>query len=205
MEPVAIAGRPEGAAPRYVRIVRHLGSRRLGIADAATGRQEREVDVNRLHEFPTRNGIPRRNGYALVETSEWLWELLGRALREHPYTITAMSMDQSVSRGGFVRLEPQPALEAVRLLVATLEAAGWTVEPATIYPDELRIRYQGRNRCPSMYAVPSEGRQYCTRWRGHPDEHQDDRTLHQWDDDNPQPPAWWLPGQRLPGHEPAGT
>jgi hypothetical protein len=69
-----------------------------------------------------------------------------------------------------VRLEQQPALEAVRILVATLEAADWTVEPATIYDDELRVRYQGRNRCPSMYAAPPEGRQYGTRWRGHSDE-----------------------------------
>jgi hypothetical protein len=51
------------------------------IADAATGRREREVDVNRLHEFPTRNGVARRTGYALVETTEWLWALAGRSLR----------------------------------------------------------------------------------------------------------------------------
>ncbi|MEU4012323.1 hypothetical protein [Streptomyces pseudogriseolus] len=50
-----------------------------------------------------------------------------------------------------------------------------------------------------MYMAPGNGRQYCARWRGHSDEHQDDRTLYQWEDDAPQPPAWWLPGQRLPG------
>ncbi|MGW1039474.1 hypothetical protein [Streptomyces sp. NPDC002547] len=200
----APCGQPEGAAPRYVRIVRP-GGRRVRIADAATGRREREVDAGRLHEFPTHNGVPRRTGYTLVETSEWLWDLTGRALREYPYTVSATSIDQDVSRGGFVRLEAQPDLAAVRLLVAALEAANWTVEPATIYPDELRVRYQGQTRCPSMYAVPSEGRQYCTRWRGHSDEHQDDRTLYQWVDDTPQPPPWWLRGQRLPEQEPVSV
>ncbi|MFF5538550.1 hypothetical protein ACFY71_39905 [Streptomyces cinerochromogenes] len=39
---------------------------------------------------------------------------------------------------------------------------------------------------------PSGARHYCTRWGGHSDEHQDDRTLHEWVDDAPQPPAWWL-------------
>jgi hypothetical protein len=163
------------------------------IADAATGRREREVDVDRLHEFPTRNGVPRRTGYSLVQTTEWLWALTDKALRPYPYTISATAIDQDVSRGGFVRLERRPALEGVRLLVAALEAASWTVEPATLYDDELRVRYEGQHRCPSMDAVPSDGRQYCTRWRGHRDEHQDDRTLHQWEDNTPQPSAWWLP------------
>ncbi|MEV8544355.1 hypothetical protein [Streptomyces sp. NPDC051572] len=104
-----------------------------------------------------------------------------------------MSIDQDVSRGGFVRLERQPTLEAVRILVATLEAADWTVESTTVY-DELRVRYQGNNQCPSLNAVPFDGRQYCTRLRGHSDDHQDDRTLHRWEDDTPQAPAWWLPG-----------
>ncbi|MGW0844263.1 hypothetical protein ACWD26_29815 [Streptomyces sp. NPDC002787] len=193
----APCGQPEEAVTRCVRIVRP-GGKRVRIADAATGRREREVDVGRLHEFPTRNGVLRRTGYFLVETQEWLWYLTDRALRKYPYTVSSTSIGQDVSRGGYVRLERQPALEAVRILVATLEAADWTVEPATTYPDELRVRFQGRNRCPSMYVVPSEGRQYCTRWRGHSDEHQDDRTLHQWEDDAPQPPAWWLSGQGLP-------
>jgi hypothetical protein len=125
--------------------------------------------------------------------------LAGRALRQYPYAVSATSIAQDVRRGGFVRLEPQPALEGVRILVATLEAAAWIVEPATTYLDELRVRFQGQNRCPSMYMAPGNGRQYCTRWRGHSDEHQDDLTLYQWEDDAPQPPAWWLPGQRLPG------
>ncbi|MEV3967074.1 hypothetical protein AB0K68_02810 [Streptomyces sp. NPDC050698] len=90
----------------------------------------------------------------------------------------------------------------MRIFVATLEAADWTVEPATTYPDELRVRYQGRNQCPSMCVVPSEGRQYCTRWRGHDDEHRDDQTLHHWKDTTPQPPRWWLPGQTLSGPAP---
>jgi hypothetical protein len=127
------------------------------IADAATGRREREVDLSRLHEFPTRSRVPRRTGYALVETAEWLWALTGWALRQYPYTVSATSIDQDVSRGGFVRLERQPTLEAVRILVATLEAADWTVESTTVY-DELRVRYRGNNQCPSVYAVPSEGR-----------------------------------------------
>lgn len=134
-----------------------------------------------------------------------MWALTGRALRQYPYIISALSIGQDVSRGGIVRLEQPPVLEGVRILVATLEAADWTVEPATVYADELRVRYQGQNRCPSMYVAPSEGRQYCTRSRGHFDEHQDDRTLHQWEDDAPQPPAWWLPGQRLPEHAPTGA
>ncbi|WP_405844963.1 MULTISPECIES: hypothetical protein [unclassified Streptomyces] len=57
----------------------------------------------------------------------------------------------------------QFAVEAVRFQVAALEATDWTVEPTTIYADELRVRHQGENRCQSMYAVPSEGCQYCTR------------------------------------------
>ncbi|MFF9204302.1 hypothetical protein ACF1AE_21280 [Streptomyces sp. NPDC014986] len=194
----APCGQPKGAVSRYVRIVRP-GRERVRIADAATGRREREVDAGRLHEFPTRNGVERRSGYFLMETQDWLWDLTDRALRKYPYTIASTSIGQDVSRGGFVRLEAQSAVEAVRILVATLEAAAWTVEPATIYPDELRVRYQGQNRCPSMYVAPGEGRQYCTRWRGHSDEHQDDLTLHCWEDDTPQPLAWWLPGQRLPG------
>ncbi|MDX3803119.1 hypothetical protein [Streptomyces sp. AK04-3B] len=75
-----------------------------------------------------------------------------------------MSIGQDVSRGGTVRLEQQPTLEGVRMLVATLEAADRTVEPATVHADELRVRYQGQSRCPSMYVAPSEGSQYCTRW-----------------------------------------
>lgn len=184
----APCGQPEDAVARYVRIVRP-GGKRVRIADAATGRREREVDVNRLHEFPTRNGVERRTGYFLVETREWLWDLTDRALRKYPYTISSTSLGQDVSRGGFVRLEQGPAVEAVRILVATLEAAAWTVEPATTHIDELRVRFQGKNRCPSMYVAPGDGRQYCTRWRGHSDEHQDDLTLYQWQDDTPQPSA----------------
>ncbi len=60
----APCGPPEGAVTRYVRIVRP-GGKRVRIADAGTGRREREVDVNRLHEFPDRNGVARRTGYAL--------------------------------------------------------------------------------------------------------------------------------------------
>ncbi len=66
-------GPPEEAGARYVRIVRP-GGKRVLIADAATGGREREVDVGRLHEFPTRNGVPYRTGYALVETTDWLWD-----------------------------------------------------------------------------------------------------------------------------------
>nr|WTC14268.1 hypothetical protein OHA15_41290 [Streptomyces anthocyanicus] len=194
----APCGQPEPAVARYVRILRP-GGKRVRIADAATGRREREVDVNRLHEFPTRHGVERCTGYFLVETREWLWGLTDRALRKYPYTVSSTSLGQDVSRGGFVRLEPEPAVEAVRILVAALEAADWTVEPATTYPDELRVRFQGKNRCPAMYVAPGDGRQYCTRWRGHSDEHQDDLTLHQWQDDASQPPAWWMPGQRPPG------
>ena len=152
----APCGQPEDAVTRYMRIVRP-GGKRVRIADAATGRREREVDVGRLHEFPTRNGVLRRTGYFLVETQEWLWYLTDRALRKYPYTVSSTSIGQDVSRGGYVRLEPQPALEAVRILVAALGTADWTVEPATTYPDELRVRFQGRNRCPSMYVMPSEG------------------------------------------------
>ncbi|MFI6857908.1 hypothetical protein [Streptomyces sp. NPDC050416] len=80
--------------------------------------------------------------------------------------------------------------------------ADWTVEPTATAVDELRVRYRGKDHCPSMYAVPTEGRQYCTRWRGHRDNHQDDRTLHQWQDDAPQPPVWWLTDL---GPRPGGT
>ncbi|MGW0337072.1 hypothetical protein ACWD0J_35485 [Streptomyces sp. NPDC003011] len=168
------------------------------IADAATGRREREVDVNRLHQFPTRNGLVRRTGYALAETHEWLQNLTDRALRAYPYTISGSAIHQDVHRGGFLRLEPEPAVEAVRILVATLEAANWTVEPSATAGDELRVRYAGQHRCPSMHAIPSEGRQYCTRGRGHSDEHQDDETLYMWTDDTPQPAPWWLPRQSAP-------
>ncbi|KQW03303.1 hypothetical protein ASD08_44155 [Streptomyces sp. Root369] len=48
------------------------------------------------------------------------------------------------------RLDPNVALEAVRILVATLETADWTVEPTTTAVDELRVRYRGKNRCPWM-------------------------------------------------------
>lgn len=65
----APCGQPEGADPRYVRIMRP-GGRRVLIADAATGSRQREIDFNRLHEFPTRNGVPRRTGYALAESTE---------------------------------------------------------------------------------------------------------------------------------------
>jgi hypothetical protein len=40
------------------------------------------------------------------------------------------------------RLDPNVALQAVRILVATLETADWTVEPTTTTAvDELRVRY----------------------------------------------------------------
>ncbi|MEY9997516.1 hypothetical protein ABIE67_009635 [Streptomyces sp. V4I8] len=183
----APCGQPKETA-RYVRIVRP-GGKRVLIADAATGRREREVDANRLHEYPTRNGLPQRTGYALADTHEWLTLLTDLALRKYPYTISASAIDQDVRRGGYVRLEPNVALEA------TLETADWTVEPTTTAVDELRVRYRGKDRCPSMLIVPTEGRQYCTRWRDDHDEHQDDQTLHQWKDATPQPPAWWLTDQ----------
>ncbi|MDG9708190.1 hypothetical protein [Streptomyces sp. DH10] len=61
-------GQSEGTAPRYVRFVHPGGP---AGAHRGRGRREREVDVNRVHEFPTRNGAQRRAGDALVETSEW--------------------------------------------------------------------------------------------------------------------------------------
>lgn len=36
------------------------------------------------------------------------WELTDRALRQYPYTLSATSVGQDVSRGGFVRLEGSP-------------------------------------------------------------------------------------------------
>ncbi|MFE9018136.1 hypothetical protein ACFYNL_06125 [Streptomyces sp. NPDC007808] len=53
----------------------------------------------------------RRTGYALVETRDWLWDLTDQALRKYPSTLSSTLIGQEVSRGGFVRLEPQPALE----------------------------------------------------------------------------------------------
>ncbi|MDX3166008.1 hypothetical protein PV516_19660 [Streptomyces scabiei] len=186
-------------APRFVRIVRHARAGRIRIAEAATGRREREVDVRQLHEYPTHNGSRRRTGYALEDTHEWFWRLTGRAVRGHPYTVSASAIDQDARRGGYLRLEPEVDLEAVRALVSGLETAGWTVETTTIAQDELRVRYAGTDYCPSMYLLKGEGRQYCTGLRDHADSHQDDRTLERWDDTVPQSPAWWLPGQPLPG------
>lgn len=172
----APSGQPEAAVARYVRSGR-AGGKRVRIADAATGRREREVDVHRVNEFPRRNGFER----------------------QYPYTISSTSLGQDVSCGGFVRLEPEPAVEAVSILVATLEAAAWTVEPATTYPDELRVRYQGKNRCPSMYVAPGAGASAARGGVATPTSTRttspctSDRTTH------PRPPSWWMPGQRLTG------
>ncbi|MFF3735625.1 hypothetical protein ACFYXM_36585 [Streptomyces sp. NPDC002476] len=177
----------------------------MTIVDAATGRRERDVDVGQLHAYPVgpRGGTHRR-GYVHTATREWVEHLTDRALRGHPFTIAASSIAQSPWRGGFLRLRREVTLPAVRVIVAALEAASWTVEGSTVAEDELRVRLCGQLTCPATH-VGSAGRWYCDLGRGHRYEHRDNETLETWDDDTPERAAWWLPGQPLPGHAPAGV
>ncbi|MFF7241744.1 hypothetical protein [Streptomyces collinus] len=127
------------------------------IADAATGRREREVDANRLHAYPTRSGEPRRTGYALADTHDGLTLLTERALRAYPYAISGSASDQDARRGRYLRLQPDVSVQAVWVLVSTLEAAARPVEPAATVADELRVRYRGMDRCPSPADSPRPG------------------------------------------------
>ncbi|MFF3731016.1 hypothetical protein ACFYXM_12000 [Streptomyces sp. NPDC002476] len=197
---------PADGPPRYVRVVRQLGGRRIRIADAATGKREREVNASQLREYPTgRGGAARRAGYVHVLTSDWFNDLVDGALRGHPYIVAATSMEQDALRGGILRLRPEVSLPAVRAVVTALEAAAWTVEPSLEVADELRVRFRGQPYCPAMYRSSGEV-WICQRFRGHDGEHQDNVTYGVWENEGvAELVAWWLPGQPLPGHVPAGA
>ncbi|MFE4829944.1 hypothetical protein [Streptomyces sp. NPDC056672] len=194
-----------GAAPaRYVRIlVGGPGRQHVTIVDAATGRRERNINAGQLHPYPADPaGHRHRRGYAHIETHEWVDHLVDEAVRGHASTIASTAIAQDPWRGGFVLLRPKVTLSAVRAVVTALEAADWTVETATTAHDELRVRLRGQLTCPAMHSS-SSSRWYCDLPRGHRDRHQDSERLESWNDDTPQPPAWWLPGQLLPDHVPA--
>ncbi|MCZ4124995.1 hypothetical protein [Streptomyces sp. H39-S7] len=201
---------PVDRPPRHARILgRHPGGRSYRIADAATGQRERDIDVGRLHQDPVgRAGAERRTGYVHVSTHEWFIDLVDQALRGHPYIVAGSAVGQDARRGGTLRLRPEVTLEAVRAIAAALEAATWTVEPSLGAVDELRVRYLGRTSCPAIYRSPGEPTWICERGRGHRGEHQDQRTLGAWENEHqqvPELPAWWLPGQPLPGQQLIGS
>jgi hypothetical protein len=200
---------PADRPTRYARIlVRHLGGRSYRIADAATGKRERNIDAGRLHPYPVgRGGTERRTGYVHVPTHDWFIDLVDQALHDHPYIVAGSYVEQDARRGGALRLQPNVDLDAVRAIVAALQAAAWTVEPSLEAVDELRVRYQGQTHCPAIHRSSGET-WICERGRRHHGEHQDQSTYGAWKNEHqhvPENPAWWLPGQSLPGDQPAGT
>ncbi|MER0443152.1 hypothetical protein ABR738_00925 [Streptomyces sp. Edi4] len=198
---------PADGPPRYVRILEHhVGGERCWIADAATGKRERDISAGQLHEYAiTRNGTERRKGYVHVPTHDWLMDLVDRAQRGHPNIIDSSAVDQDARRGGILLLRPKVPVEAVRAVAAALEAAGWTVEPALEAADVLRVRFQGQSLCPARDRSSGET-WFCGRARGHSGDHQDDRTGGAWDNEGvPERIAWWLPGRPLPGGTPASA
>ncbi|MDW4918689.1 hypothetical protein [Streptomyces californicus] len=192
--------------PQYVRIlVGAPGRKRVTIVDAATGRRERDINADQLHPYPVGpRGGQHRRGYVHTATREWVEHLVDQALHDHPFTIAGSSIAQNPWRGGFLRLQTEVTLPAVRAIVAALEAASWTVEPSTVAEDELRVRLRGQLTCPATHSSGA-GRWYCDLDSDHRHEHRDNEALETWDDDTPEPAAWWLPGQPHPGHAPAGV